>query len=71
VKERVVDVSSTIVILSFVSVDFIGGFDTFSAYQSPAKTSHMQLQPIYVYVSPPNQVAVWWSCDSIGRVTVM
>ena len=34
----------------FVSVDFIGGFDTFSAYHSPAKTSHMQLQPVYVYV---------------------
>lgn len=33
-----------------VSVDFIGGFDSFSAYQSPAKTSHMQLQPVYVYV---------------------
>ncbi|XP_064652110.1 sodium/potassium-transporting ATPase subunit beta-1-interacting protein 2-like isoform X3 [Lineus longissimus] len=30
------------------SFDFIGGFDSFSAYQSPAKTSHMQLQPIYV-----------------------
>jgi len=29
------------------SFDFIGGFDTYSAYQSPTKTSHMQLQPIY------------------------
>jgi len=30
------------------SFDFIGGFDSYSAYQSPAKTSHMQLQPVYV-----------------------
>ena len=30
------------------SVDFIGGFDPF--YQSPSKSSHMQLQPVYVYV---------------------
>ncbi|XP_013413175.1 sodium/potassium-transporting ATPase subunit beta-1-interacting protein 3 [Lingula anatina] len=30
------------------SFDFIGGFDTYSAYQSPAKSSHMQLQPMYV-----------------------
>ena len=37
--------------ISFVSVDFIGGFDTFSAYRTPNKTSHMQLQPVYVYVS--------------------
>ena len=35
----------------FISVDFIGGFDTYSAYQSPAKSAHMQLQPVYVYVS--------------------
>ncbi|ELT97184.1 hypothetical protein CAPTEDRAFT_222288 [Capitella teleta] len=31
------------------SFDFIGGFDTFSsAFQSPAKSSHVQLQPVYV-----------------------
>ena len=33
------------------SVDFIGGFDTFSSYQPPSKSSHIQLQPVYVYVS--------------------
>ncbi|KAK2160177.1 hypothetical protein LSH36_138g00029, partial [Paralvinella palmiformis] len=31
-------------------IDFIGGFDTFSAYHSPNKTAHMQLQPVYMYV---------------------
>ncbi|XP_066268157.1 sodium/potassium-transporting ATPase subunit beta-1-interacting protein 2-like isoform X1 [Branchiostoma lanceolatum] len=30
------------------SFDFIGGFDSYSAYQAPQKTSHMQLQPMYV-----------------------
>ena len=34
------------------SFDFIGGFDTYSAYQSPTKTSHMQLQPIYAAGNP-------------------
>ncbi|XP_076361884.1 sodium/potassium-transporting ATPase subunit beta-1-interacting protein 1-like isoform X2 [Tachypleus tridentatus] len=27
--------------------DFIGGFDTYTAYHSPNKTSHLHLQPIY------------------------
>ena len=34
------------------SFDFIGGFDTYSAYQSPTKTSHMQLQLIYAAGNP-------------------
>lgn len=29
------------------SFDFIGGFDSFSSYHSPSKTSHIHLQPIY------------------------
>jgi len=37
------------------SFDFIGGFDSYSAYQSPAKTSHMQLQPVYVVPSFQNE----------------
>lgn len=34
--------------LSF-SVDFIGGFDSYG-YQGPQKTSHLQLQPMYMWV---------------------
>ncbi|TEA36201.1 hypothetical protein DBR06_SOUSAS7510044, partial [Sousa chinensis] len=29
------------------SVDFIGGFDSYG-YQGPQKTSHLQLQPMYM-----------------------
>lgn len=29
------------------AVDFIGGFDSYG-YQGPQKTSHLQLQPMYM-----------------------
>lgn len=29
------------------SFDFIGGFDSYTSYHSPSKTSHIHLQPIY------------------------
>ena len=31
----------------FCAVDFIGGFDSYG-YQGPQKTSHLQLQPMYM-----------------------
>lgn len=33
--------------ISPLSVDFIGGFDSYG-YQGPQKTSHLQLQPMYM-----------------------
>uniref|UniRef100_UPI00358E3C7D sodium/potassium-transporting ATPase subunit beta-1-interacting protein 3-like isoform X3 n=1 Tax=Myxine glutinosa TaxID=7769 RepID=UPI00358E3C7D len=30
------------------SFDFIGGFHSYTAYQSPQKVSHLQLKPVYV-----------------------
>lgn len=35
------------------SFDFIGGFDSYTAYHSPSKTSHVQLQPMYVFLYHP------------------
>uniref|UniRef100_A0A5F8A6K6 Sodium/potassium-transporting ATPase subunit beta-1-interacting protein n=2 Tax=Boreoeutheria TaxID=1437010 RepID=A0A5F8A6K6_MACMU len=34
------------------SFDFIGGFDSYG-YQAPQKTSHLQLQPLYTWVTAP------------------
>lgn len=43
------------------AVDFIGGFDSYG-YQGPQKTSHLQLQPMYMWVNPYSLVVykpVW------------
>lgn len=34
------------VILVFVSVDFIGGFDSQSAYEPPSKSSRLHMEPL-------------------------
>ncbi|TNN54072.1 Sodium/potassium-transporting ATPase subunit beta-1-interacting protein 2 [Liparis tanakae] len=34
-------------LLSVRAIDFIGGFDSYG-YQGPQKTSHLQLQPMYM-----------------------
>ncbi|KAM9685421.1 sodium/potassium-transporting ATPase subunit beta-1-interacting protein 1 [Trichechus inunguis] len=37
------------------SFDFIGGFDSYG-YQAPQKTSHLQLQPLYTWVTARSRV---------------
>ncbi|XP_006862432.1 PREDICTED: sodium/potassium-transporting ATPase subunit beta-1-interacting protein 1 [Chrysochloris asiatica] len=47
------------------SFDFIGGFDSYG-YQAPQKTSHLQLQPLYTWVTARSWVG-WGGVGEKGR----